>query len=375
MPLDIDLGVDLTITDEAPPSAAPTATDTLFLIHSTVVPESPDGVQELRSAAQARAVYPGENALLAITDAYFAIGGGRVFVSPLAAAPATPADAAGLFLPQSGPGQLIAPEVVTTPAQVTLRDWAWENNRIYIADTPDGATQAQAEALATGLIDDAGGRFSALECDTLLTPGVAGGAAREVAGSVIKAALIARSDISTGNPNLAAAGNHTPGSGGETDYVLGIKAERSAVEQKALAQAQVNCFRTVNNRVRAYGFWTLADLTVLPQWWDLSGSRTVMAAVAREQAMAEEMMFGEVDANGHFLDRYKGGLSGVLAELQRIGAIYGTAQRPGYTVDVSAVVNPPAQVGQGLIEAQMTIKTSPLAAALKITLTRQSLSA
>lgn len=375
MPLDIDLGVDLDVVDEAPPAAGPTATDTAFLIHSLAVPASPDDVRELRSAAQARALYPGEDALLTATDTYFAIGGGRLFVVPLGADPATPVDAAGLFPAGAGPGQLIAPEVTDAADIGPLIEWAWANNKVYIPQGAAGLDQAAAEALSAALINETGGRNAMLEVDYLEVPGLAGGAARVVAGSVVKAALIARSDIATGNPNLAAAGNHTPGAGGESDYLLGIVDERGIQEQKDLATAQVNVFRTVNGRVRAYGFWTLADLDVLPQWWDFSGSRTVMAVRSQENTVAEELMFGQVDATGHFLDRYQGALAGVLAEFQRKGAIYGTRQKPGYTVNVSAVVNPIAQVAQGLVTAELSLKTSPFAAALKITLTRQAISA
>jgi hypothetical protein len=101
----------------------------------------------------------------------------------------------------------------------------------------------------------------------------------------------------------------------------------------------------------------------------------MMAIRAQEQAVAEELMFGEVDAGGTFLDKYEGQLSSVLAEFQRIRAIYGTEQKPGYTVDVGLAINPVANQAQGLITAQIAAKTSPFAAALKINLTRQALTA
>jgi hypothetical protein len=369
--IDLDLGVDLEIVDEAPPSAAPTATDTGFLIHSTAVSGSPSGVTELRGAGEAREVFAGETALLAETDAFFNVGGAKLYVSPLDTDAAT---AAELFTDQLGPGQIWAPEVLTTSDQNALRDFAWDHNKEFIASIADGADKAACIAKAAALIDE-NGRNSLLEVDTLLIPGVAGGTSREISAAAVVAGLMARSDIATGNPNLAAAGNHTPGSGGQSDYVLGIKAERSMADIKELAQNQVNCFRTVNNRVRHYGYFTLADLTTLPQWWDVSGSRTMMAIRAQEQAVAEELMFGEVDAGGTFLDKYEGQLSSVLAEFQRIRAIYGTEQKPGYTVDVGLAINPVANQAQGLITAQIAAKTSPFAAALKINLTRQALTA
>lgn len=369
-PLNIDLGVGLSVADEPEVAAAPTATDTAFLIASLSDVGSPSGLTELGSLAQARDTFPDEPELQAITDAFFNVGGARMFLSSLETTGAT---AAELFQPAHGPGQLIAPEIVAATDQEPLKDWAWDTNRVYIANAADGATQANLETQAEALIDNESGRFSMLEADTVLIPGLAPGTTREVSASVVKAALMARSDIATGNPNLAAAGNHTPNAAGQADYAVGIKTERSATEQKALAQAQVNCFRTVNNRVRSYGYWTLADLDALPQWWDMSGSRTVMTIRAREEAVAEEFMFGQVAADGLFLDRYQGALSGVCADLQRRGAIFGTVQNPGYAVNVSAAINPPSQVAQGKVTATIIVRTSPFAAELKITITRRAI--
>lgn len=371
-PLDIDLGVDLEVTDDPQPSAAPTATDTMFLIHPLVDAGSPDGLTKIESAGQARESFPLEPSLLAITDAFFNIGGARIYLSSLET---TAIAAASAFQPSHGPGQLVVPTVIASADLEPVKDWCWETNRIGIFNGADGASAATLATLSDALIDASSARFSSIEADTILIPGTAPGTTREVRASVIAAALMARSDIATGNPNLAAAGNHTPGAAGQVDYAVGIKGERPATQQQTLAEAQVNCFRTVNNRVRKYGDWTLADLDFLPHWWDLSGSRTTMAIRAREQAVAEEMMFSQVDAQGGFLDRYYGALSGELAALQRLGAIYGTAQSPGYSVNVSAAVNPLSQVKLGVVKADIVFRVSPPAVDLKITITRRAIDA
>jgi hypothetical protein len=371
-PLDLDLGVDLTIVDDPPPSSAATATDTGFLIHSMAQPGHPTDARLVRSAAEARELYAGEVGLLAATDAWFGVSGGsRLYVAPLGTDESASAD---LFPTTAGPGQLMAPEVVAAADIVNLQAWAWANNKVYIAQAPDNATQAALETLAAAVTNVEGGRVSMLEADQLMIPGAAPGATRYVGASVVKGALMARSDRVTGNPNLAAAGNHTPGAGGVSVYVIGVKNERSVSVQKALAQAQVNSFRTVNGLPRSYGYWTLADLDALPQWWDMGGSRTIMAIRAEEQNVAEEMMFGQVAANGLFLDKYQGALSGVLARYQRLGALFGTDKDPGYRVDVTATVNPVENVAKGLITAAISLRTSPFAAALKLTLTRRAIS-
>jgi hypothetical protein len=368
--LDLDIGVELDVVDDPEPSTPPTATDTGFLIQATTQPTSPTEVQLVRSPGDAAVVYAGETALLANIDAWFYTGGGRLYVSPLGVDEVAAAEA----IPDKyGPGQLMAPEVVAATDQTGLRDYGWANNRFYIAQAPDGAADAALITQKDALIDAEGGRFSMLEADTIIIPGDAPGATREVPASVVKGALMSRNDLVTGNPNLAAAGNHTPGAAGQVDYALGVKADRTLDSIRTLAREQINTFRIVNSRVRSYGYWTLADLAVLPQWWDVGGSRTVMALRAEEQAVAEEMLFGQIDAGGAFLDKYKGALSGVLARYQRIGAIFGTEQAPGYSVDVSKVQNPTNQLATGLVKAVLVLQTSPFAASLKLTLTRRSI--
>lgn len=368
--LDLDIGVDLDVTDEPEPSTPPTATDTGFLIQATTQTGAPTDVRLVRSPGDARAIYPDEPALLASIDAWFYTGGGRLYVSPLGADEVAAANA----IPDSyGPGQLMAPEVVAATDMVGLRDYGWDANRFYVAQAPDGATDAALITLKDALVDAAGGRFAMLEADRIIIPGEAPGATREVPASVVKAALMSRNDLVTGNPNLAAAGNHTPGAAGQVDYALGIKETRTLAQIRTLAREQINCFRVVNQRVRSYGYWTLADLATLPQWWDVGGSRTIMALRAEESAVAEEMLFGQVAADGVFLDKYKGALSGVLSRYQRLGAIFGSIAAPGYDVDVSAVQNPTSQIAQGLVKASLTVQTSPFAASLKLTLTRRAI--
>jgi hypothetical protein len=162
--------------------------------------------------------------------------------------------------------------------------------------------------------------------DWLTIPGIAAGTTRSAAGSVVMGGLIARSDRNTGNPNLAAAGSTRRAPRASSTTRSASRRSGRSRRRRRWRRTRSTRFRTVNNQVRSYGFWTLADLDVLPQWWDMSGSRTMMAIRAREGAVAEELLFGQIAADGAFLDRYKGALAGELAEFQRIGAVYGTAE-------------------------------------------------
>jgi hypothetical protein len=362
-----DLGVDVEIVDELPPAIAPTQTDTCFLLHTAATGAD---LVDTTDITDLRDEYPAETGLLAHADAFFnEAGGGRVIFSKIDEdyGDLDIDGATARLTPEHGPGQLVAPEAVTANDLVALASYGWAKNRIALLNGPDGATSGALQALAAAVIASTGGRFAGLESDTIIIPGTASGQTREVSAAIIKAGLIARNDLAPPhNPNLAAAGSQ-----GQCRYAIGIKAERTLDQIRSLAALQVNAFRIINSRIRAYGYLTLADLDEQAHWWDLSGSRTMMAARAREAAVAEEMLFGNITADGNFQLRYEGGLRGELSELQKVGALFGTANRPGYRVDVSDVVNPISQLATGQVKARITLKTSPHARALSASIIRR----
>lgn len=359
----VTIGTEIQIVDELAPVVAPTATDPLFLLHSDVAT-----AVTITSAAQGRTAFTGSAGLVAIVDAYFAEGGATIHAAPLVDNAGTPviADSVAAFPADMGPGQLVAPEVNTAQGLADLADFAFDTNRIYIADAADGATDAALGALGDALIGATGGRFASLEADTLLIPGIASGTTREVPASVVKAALIARNDRDTGNPNLAAAGVN-----GQTRYVVGIQDERDETRRAALADHGINTFRRVYGRIRSYGYRSTADLDNYPHWWDLSGARTVMTVRAREQEVAEAHMFGQIDREGVFFASYETALAAVLRELQNVGALYGTTTQPGYTVSAGWDVNTPADIRAGRVAARITLRTSPFAEHIVVSIIRR----
>lgn len=363
------IGTEITVVDELPAVAAPTATDHLFLIHTAA-----DTVVTVRSAADARTAFAGETELVALTDAFFGEGGARLTAVPLAAGGDGSAQllaALALVPADLGPGQVIAPEITVAAQMAALADWAYATNRIYIPDGPAGSTDAALTTLAAALAGSGGARFTAPEADRLVIPGLASGTTRTVPASVVKAALIARNDIATGNPNLAAAGL----TNARCRYVLGIVNERGQTARDDLAEAGVNAFRTLYGQaIVPYGYRTVAGAS-LPLWWDLSGSRTVMAVRAREAAVAERVQFGQIDAEGGFLAAYQTSLAAELKELQRLGALFGTGTVPGYRVEAGFAVNPRADLAAGRVRARIRLKTSPFAEHLDIAITRRPITA
>lgn len=364
-------GVDVAVEDEEVIARLPTATDTIYLL--TADTDGPTTPTLVDSAAQVRADFASADDMIAEADALFGEGAARVYLLKISDAlditttlDKLPADL--------GPGQVVAPSLVTATDIGETASWAFATNRVYLPNGPDGATDAQLVTLASAVIAAADGRFTGLWADTAIIPG-AGGTTREVPASLIVAGMIARNDLRPGggNPNLAAAGaNVLP------QYALGVTAERTDAETQALNEAQVNTFRTVAGQLRNYGFRTLADLEERPQWWDLGGARTVMDVRAHTRSATEDSVFAQIDGQGSAEDRVNGLISRRCLELERLGALFTGADDKGnpvrsFTVDTSRAVNPVAQVAQGRVKARVSLKTSPYLEHLEVTIVKQRL--
>jgi hypothetical protein len=150
------------------------------------------------------------------------------------------------------------------------------------------------------------------------------------------AGIIAKNDRETGNPNVAAAGINGRGPGS----LLGVVDPRTAARRTTLSATgtQVNCAAVVDGLTVNYGFRSLAKLTVIPHWWDLSGSRAIMALRARVASLDEQFVFAQLDGKGQTISRYDAAVKGVCKELYDLGALYGDTPSDAYQVDTGPAV-------------------------------------
>jgi phage tail sheath protein FI len=368
-----DIDVTVNVTDEPAVVHPPVATDTAFLI-ARVQTAAGAPFAKFTRAQDVRDNYPDDAVIQSYADAYFGEGGATLYLSDLDAG----FSAALAALPEElGPGQVIAPTITGSAASATggdiggLADWAWETNRVVLLNGARGANVAALAALADDAILSDGGRNAALWGDWQQIPGAAGGPARYVPSSVIVAGMIARNDRLTNpsNPGLAAAGEQ-----GVPVYARGIENEWSKANRTTLNRDQINTMKTVfGQQPRNYGFLTLADLDLLPQWWDLSGSRTIMAIRARERVVAESFMWKTIDGQHILLDRYEGALRNELKQLWDAGALFGDADRPAYSVNVDSTVNPLENLAEGEILAEIHVRTSPPVRNLSINIVHRAI--
>lgn len=351
----IDIGQRLETVQEPPITTTQASTAPLFLIHSGAA-----SVQTFTSREAAAATLSTSTPLVAMTDAFFAEGGGVVTVVPLTGA-TTVSDELALITDSMGPGQVVAPEVVTPAAAVTIADWAEQTGRFYIADAADGATDAALLALGDGIkAGSAKGRYASVEADTLIIPGRASSTTREVPASVVRAGILARNDRETGNPNLAPAGGT-----GMCRYAIGIKAEHSKTQRDALAASGVNTFKMVGpagGRIPwGYGVRTCADLSVWPAWGQIGGTRTVMAYRAGADVEREGKMFMQIDGDGTSLAQLQTGLAAIAQKLQEVGALFKHGSQPGYRIECSWDTTSLQDAQDGRVRVVTRLRTSPSA--------------
>lgn len=354
-------GVDTFIVDDSLAGAVATATDGLYLL-STAGPATPTAFTSADS---------GDDTLDAQLRAYFAEGGKSVTVQGYSAdgvALPTLADAIAMLPPN--PGQVVAPEVVTTPEHILVADGAWARNKVALLNGPGNATDTDLTTLADALVSGADARGAGLFADVAQYEGLVPNTTDSVPWTITVAGMIARNDRATGNPNLAAAGLRG------ISVAQGVTDPRDDGRRQTLNESQVNAAKDVYGSLRNYGFRTLADLTTLPQWWDLSGSRTVMAFRAQAAAVDESFVFDQIDGQGALLDRYESQLRAAAKGLYDLGALYGATPDDAYNVIVrDESVNPVAQLAEGTVSAKVLLKVSPYAEHLITNITRRALTA
>jgi hypothetical protein len=348
-------GHDEYIVDDPVSGSSANGTDTLYLL-STSGPATPT----VKSQADTE-----DDTLNGYLRTFFNVAGKgcTVVLQGVGDGTTLPTPVSALALLPEGPGQVVAPEQVTSAQILALIEGAWPQNKVVFANGASNLADSALETLSAALIAGTDARGAALFGDYWTFPSPAGTGTIQVPAALVVAACCARNDLTQKNPNIAAAGLNGIPAG-----AIGLNTSRSAAAIETLKTAQVNCAKYVSPTYRNYGFRTLADLTTLPLWWDMSGTRTVMAYRAAAAAINEDFVFAEIDGKGAMLGRYQSRLEDAAKQLQDAGALY------GYSVDI-ADVNSLADLEEGDVVAQVYLQTSPYAEHLTTNITRRDLSA
>ncbi|MCW3039354.1 MAG: hypothetical protein JWM31_1259 [Solirubrobacterales bacterium] len=277
-----------------------------------------------------------------------------------------------LFPGSLGPGQVAAPGVSTTAMNTSLSNHAAAKNRFAIFDLPNSTSKATLVTAASAIRSLVNARKGMIVGGYQTIPALVAGAPRTVSRVGTVMGLIARQDIATGNPNLAAAGDQGS-SAGDSVFATGLVYTPTAADRAELNLAGVNVAINYYGAIRNYGFVTAADRTLAPNHWQASNVRLDMAIKADALAIGDTYVFRQIDGRGHTAAAFAGELSGMLNRYYQLGALYddsfsGGAGGPttAFRVDTGSGVNTPALVASGTLSAAIQVRRSPFAELVQI---------
>lgn len=255
-----------------------------------------------------------------------------------------------------GPGQVSAPGRTTSAAYAQLLLHAANHNRVALMDAVDTATVATLTVASLAQRLDVNARYGSLWGPWVQIPGLVPNTIRTVPPSAVAAGLIGRSDAN-GSPALAAAGAN-----GVSRYAIGVsQAAWTDAQRDTLNSAGVNTIRAMFGQIKAYGFRTLADPTLLPNWVQLSQVRLFMAVVAKGNAILEGHVFRLMDGRRLEFAALGGELKGMLVPYWEDNSLYGGSPGEAFSVDVSDAVNTPTTIAAGELHALVSLRVSPFA--------------
>ena len=251
-----------------------------------------------------------------------------------------------------GPGQVAAPGYTTTVVHTELLKHADAMRRVALLDLPDTASGATLIASVQALAAVKGVRYAQALAPWLSYPGPAG-APVTVPFSGVQAALIARSDAVTGNPNETAAGAN-----GIHRGTLGISQVYDDATRKTLNEQGVTLAKEKYGSIRTYGGRTAtgpADVN----WLAYANSRVLSAIGHEADAVAERYVFKQIDGGRRVFAALESDLAGVCLRYFNLGALFGNTAEEAFNVDTGEQVNTLATITAQEIHAVIRLKASP----------------
>ena len=124
----------------------------------------------------------------------------------------------------------------------------------------------------------------------------------------------------------------------------------------------------------AYDDITAVDPTSSPEWLGAAGNRMVMRIVADAERIARAHMFAQVSGSVS-LGAFQGDLKAMLAGWYTLGALYGDTPGQAFRADTGDPVNTDATLQARQLRAALTLKLSPNARQVTVSITNLPLTA
>jgi hypothetical protein len=268
------------------------------------------------------------------------------------------------FTATLGPGLVAIPGKTSAAIHLGLAEHAKLNNRFAWGDLADSSTVATLisgkGSIATSLQSYIGYAASTAQ----IAPAVAGGTPRIVAASAVIAGLFAQVSA-TGNDNQAPAGRNWP----LEPFVLGFTNTFSQGNMVTLNNAGINAFAERYGVLCLFGDRTAASKEADPIYYQFSASRERMHLVAEAEEIGERFMFSTLDGRHHTRAKFQGELQAMIKRHWEHDALYGETSQEAGKVEVGEPVNTPATEQAGQLNAELIVRISPTAEAVKLVIT------
>ena len=164
---------------------------------------------------------------------------------------------------------------------------------------------------------------------------------------------------------------------GVARYVIGLKEDFDRATGDAMDAGKVNAIRFINNSVRLYGWRSLSNDT--DNYSMLSARDLLNRLVVACEATLEQFVFQTIDGKGQLLSTINGSLVGILEPVRQGGGVYpmylsnGDLVDPGYKVDTGPSVNTLDNLANNEVRAKVSVRISPTAALISVTIVKVGL--
>lgn len=281
--------------------------------------------------------------------------------------------AAGLDLigEEWGDGAVATPGFTSAQVGALLLTHCETFHRVALLATAKNDTVANAKAAAAALVNAANGEYGALIYPWVTVPD--GATTKTISPEGYAAACRARAHRQVG-PWRAPAGEIA-----QAGYVVGPFVELTRAQGDELDDAHVSAIRVIAGTTRLYGWRSLSTDT--DNYALLIGRDVLNDLAVRGAELLEPYVFQTIDGRGQLLGRVRSTLVGMVDPMRAAGGLYprsnasGEQIDPGYSVDVSEAVNPPALLQQNKIAAVLAVRVSPVGSLIELTIVKTGLTA
>jgi hypothetical protein len=163
----------------------------------------------------------------------------------------------------------------------------------------------------------------------------------------------------------------------EAQFVTGTVSAIDQATGDLLDEKRINAIRKIGGGYRVYGARSVDSDE--DNWRYITFRDTVNYIVSQAEERLEDFIFQAIDARGSLFSRIEAALVGLLDPIRIAGGLFeafdddGALVDPGYSVEVSDLLNPVSALAQGKIAAKVGIRISSIGDTIVVTITKSNL--